>query len=90
MTLMWVLLKSSLDVLLPVLCKLVKASMSSYLVPALLKIATVTPLLKKPTLNPEDMKNYRPVSNLTYISKLIEKVVSKHLSAHMTQHNRHE
>ena len=36
------------------------------------------------------MKNYRPVSNLTYISKLIEKVVVKRLNSHMTLNNLHE
>ena len=84
------LLKSVLDVLLPVLCKLVNASLTSSTVPSSLKSATVSPLLKKSTLNPEDMKNYRPVSNLSYISKLIEKVVVKRLNAHMTQYNLHE
>ena len=29
---------------------------------------------KKATLDPENLKNYRPVSNLPYLGKLIEKV----------------
>ena len=66
------------------------ASLSSATMPPTLKAATVTPLLKKPSLNCEDFKNYRPVSNLPYVSKLIEKVVVRRLNAHMTQHSRHE
>ena len=58
--------------------------------PTSLKAATVTPLLKKASLNPEDLKNYRPVSNLSYVSKLIEKIVVRRLNAHMTENNLHE
>ena len=38
------------------------------------------PLLKKPNLDRNLLKNYRPVSNLSFISKLIEKVVAKQLN----------
>ena len=84
------LLKQSLDTLLPILTKIVNSSLSSASVPKALKAATVTPLLKKSTLSKEDLKNYRPVSNLPYLSKLVEKVVVKRLNAHMSQHHLHE
>ncbi len=35
-----------------------------------MKEAVIKPLLKKPNLDSEVLKNYRPVSNLSYISKL--------------------
>ena len=38
------------------------------------------PLLKKANLDRDLLKNYRPVSNLSFISKLIEKVVAKQLN----------
>ena len=41
------------------------------------------PLLKKPSLDPEVLKNYRPVSNLPYISKILEKVVCKRIDGHL-------
>jgi len=47
--------------------------------PLCLKQATIIPLLKSYWLNKEDMKNSRPISNLSFISKLIEKVVTRHL-----------
>ena len=50
----------------------------------------VTPLLKKSTLNPDIFKNYRPVSNLSYISKLLERVVAGRLTDYMTENNLHE
>ena len=40
----------------------------------------MTPLLKKPSLDRNLLKNYRPVSNLSFISKLIEKIVAKQLN----------
>jgi hypothetical protein len=45
--------------------------------PASFKQAIVRPLLKKPNLDKEKLKNYRPVSNLPFISKILEKVVNK-------------
>ena len=38
------------------------------------------PHLKKPNLDRNLLKNYRPVSNLSFISKLIKKVVAKQLN----------
>ena len=35
------------------------------------------------TLDPEILKNYKPVSNLHYISKLIEKVVADQIDLHL-------
>ena len=53
----------------------------------MLKSAIVKPLLKKSTLNPEIFKNYRPVSNLSYVSKVIEKVIAARLLSHMQDQN---
>ncbi len=49
-----------------------------------MKKALVTPLLKKPSLDKADLKNYRPVSNLSFTSKLVEKAV--HVAAQLSQH----
>ena len=45
------------------------------------KCALVSPLLKKPSLCKDDMKNYRPVSNLSFISKLLEKAVATQINS---------
>ena len=79
------LLKQHLDVLFPILTKLVNASMQSGCLLDDLKEAWVKPLLKKPGLGLVD-KNYRPVSNLLFIGKLIERVVTKQLTNHTTDH----
>ena len=38
--------------------------------------------MKKAGLDSDILKNYRPVSNLTFISKVIEKVISGRLNEH--------
>ena len=52
-------------------------------VPDAFKSAVVTPLIKKPNLPSDDLKNYRPVSGFSYISKLVEHVVAKQLLEHI-------
>ena len=45
-------------------------------VPACLKMAVITPILKKPSLCVNALNNFRPISNLPFLSKVIEKVVN--------------
>ena len=52
--------------------------------PSSYKEAILTPLLKKPDLNAEDLKNYESISNLSYVSKLIEKVVAKEITNYVS------
>ncbi len=42
-------------------------------------MAVIKPLIKKPQLDPKDLVNYRPISNLPFLSKILEKVVSSQL-----------
>ena len=76
-----------LDVLLPIICKIINLSLALGTFPDFFKLAHVKPLLKKITLDSDILKNYRPVSNLTFISKLAEKVVAKQLTNHLQNHN---
>ena len=48
-----------------------------------LKESIVNPLLKKAGADPEILKNYRPVSDLLFLSKLTERVVDKRLRAYV-------
>ena len=63
--------------------KLANLSMSSGKFPDLYKIAEVRPLLKKPNLDPANPANYRPISNLHTISKLLERLVQSRLRPHL-------
>ncbi|XP_072041380.1 uncharacterized protein [Amphiura filiformis] len=48
-----------------------------------LKQAIVTPILKKPNLDWNNLQNYRPVSNIAFIGKLIEKAAIIQINDHM-------
>ena len=50
------------------------------------KHAVVISLLKKAGLDVDELKNYRPVSNLTFVSKLVERVVSPRLVSYLDTH----
>ena len=77
------LMKECIDVLLASITKLVNFSLSEGLVPDGFKKVVVTPLMKKASLPVEDLKNYCPVSGLSFISKLVEHVVAKQLVDHI-------
>jgi len=52
-----------------------------------LKESVISPLLKKPTLDKDEISNYRPISNLSLTSKITERVVKSRLSDHLTSNN---
>ncbi len=66
------LLKDCIEVILPVLTKMVNLSLQSGVFPTEWKLALVFPLIKKFGLE-TICNNYRPVSNLPFVSKLVER-----------------
>ena len=76
------LLKRCSDALAPAITRIINASLSRGEVPPNFKEAIVTPLLKKPGLE-LTYKNYRPVSNLSFLSKLTERAVNDQIKQHM-------
>ena len=69
------LLKHHSLTLAPILVKIVNKSFQDGSFPTIYKTAQILPLLKKPTLNSDEPSNYRPISNLSTFSKLIERLV---------------
>ena len=55
--------------------------------PCWLKHANVTSVLKKANIDQDNMTNYRPISNVPFVSKLLEKYVAHCLLDHMTANN---
>ena len=53
------------------------------MVPLCLKCKTIISPLKRSGLDKEDVKNYCPIYNLPFISKLIEKVVARRIEEHL-------
>ena len=84
------LLKKCLSVLLPLITKIVNMSLTTGTFPECYKDAIIRPILKKSNMDPENMKNYRPVSNLHFLSKIIEKVVAGRLEQHISNNNLHD
>lgn len=66
---------------------LINSCLSLGCVPAAFKHAVVRPLLKKPNLEPSVLSNFRPVSHLPFLSKVLEKVVFIQLQAFMQKNS---
>ena len=71
--------KEVLDSLVVDVLDIVNCSLEFGIFPDSLKITTVKPLLKKNNLDPSVFNNYRPISNLPFLGKVLEKVVHKQL-----------
>ncbi|MCG8430559.1 MAG: reverse transcriptase family protein, partial [Candidatus Omnitrophica bacterium] len=69
---------------------IINLSLSTGQVPLAFKSALIRPLLKKPSLDPDILKNYRPVSNLPFVSKVLERVVNVRLEEHLGSNSLHE
>jgi len=67
----------------PILAAICNASIQAGVVPSSLKSAIVFPVLKKKNLDVNDSKNYRPISNLSFTSKLLERVVASQLTCYL-------
>lgn len=73
------LVKNFAGILARSLAKLINISLSTGVLPDEMKIAFVTPLLKKPDLCLDVLGNYRPVYNLSFLWKLVELAAGKQL-----------
>ena len=78
-----------IDILIKPITKLINLSLLEGTVPPEFRYAVVTPLLKKPKLPKNELKNYRPVSNLNQISKTLERVVCAQLQEHISANQLH-
>ena len=80
------LLKQILPSIATTIADIINTSLKDGSFPESFKRALVRPLLKKPNLDLLKT-NYRPVSNLSYVSKLVERVVDVQLTNHIERHN---
>lgn len=77
------LVKSVLPEIIDLLVQTVNKSFSSSKIPDTFKTAVVRPLLKKSGVDKNELKNYRPVSNLPFAFKLLEKCALTQLNQYM-------
>ena len=83
------LLKKCVDELAPVLLHAVNMSLCHGEFPSSLKSAIVKPTIKKNHLDADCLKNYRPVSNLSIVSKLLERVALNQLNRYLEENDLH-
>ncbi len=69
---------------------IINSSVTTGSVPLELKLNHVTPRLKKASLGSSDLNNFRPVSNLPFISKVLEKAISMQLVDYLAENNLQE
>ena len=72
-------LKGNIDLLAPFLVELFNQSLSTGYARGAFKEAYITPLLKKVNLDSADARSYRTISNLSVLSKLLERLVANQL-----------
>jgi len=80
-----ILLKSIIKNISTILSHIFNLSINSGIVPTKLKIAKVTPIFKSG--DSHDFSNYRPISILPAISKLLEKVIYNRIYNFISTHN---
>jgi hypothetical protein len=78
------LLKSCPEVFSDIIWTLANLSFSQRQFLSAYKLALVTPLLERPDLDPSLPANYRPISHLNNISKIIENLFLARLQPHVT------
>ena len=71
-----------LDEIIPIVTSIVNKSLSSGIVPQCFKHALVKAQLKKASFDPNCLKHYCPVSNLPFLSKVLERIVLEKFSQH--------
>ena len=76
------LLKENIDVLIEPITSIVNKSLQTGTFPEDWKCAVITPIPKKNNQEPI-LSNFRPISNLSFLSKLVEKCALKTLYPHL-------
>lgn len=76
-----------LEALLPSITQITNKSLQHGVFPSSLKSALVLPLLKKSSLDPDIKKNYRPISNLAFLGKVIERSAMQQFASYLSNNN---
>ena len=78
-------IKENLDMLLPLLLRIINHSITVGSFNKFWKFSTIVPLQKK-VGNDMSLANYLPVNNLLFLSKIVEKAILKQLQSHIDEH----
>ena len=85
------LISMNLDLFIPVWTEIVNLSLKTGSMECL-KSAIITPILKEGSepIDTDDFSHFRPISNLLFISKLIERIVAIRIEEHMVHYQLHK
>ena len=81
------MLSNQSGLIVPYVTVLLNLSFSQGVFPSRLKLSLTKPILKNSIMDFNSRKSYRPVSNLTFISKLIETAAKTELLAHFSKYD---
>ena len=73
--------------LAPFVTELFNRSLLTGTVPQAFKAAFITPIITKEGLDAADVKSYRPISNLTVLSKLLERLVAGQMKDYIDKYH---
>ena len=73
--------------LAPLFKIIIDESLTYGTIPGLLKLSLIIPLLNKPKLDKTELSNYRPISQLPLLAKILEKIVYKQLILYLIKYN---
>ena len=79
------LLKANVNVIAPTLTRIINLSLESATVPADMESSLITPVLKKTSLDSNEFMHYRPISNLSFMSKLLERHIAADLRCYIDE-----
>ena len=74
-----------INIIISNIAHIIHKSLTSGTVPLIFKNSLITPIIKKPFLDPSSFNNYRLISNISILSKTLERVVSKQLTSFLTK-----
>jgi len=77
-------LKLIADIIAPFIAELFNCSLRKGFFPAQFKEVFITPVLKKPGLHVTNASSYRPISNVSVLSKLLERLVARQLMEYLS------
>src|SRR6218665_69488 len=81
------LLQEHLDILLPLLTTICNRSILEGVMPLDQKRSILVPVIKRVGLDPTDPGNFRPIANVSFISKVIEKIIAYQLVPYLEANN---
>ncbi|KAL6455414.1 hypothetical protein MHYP_G00361580 [Metynnis hypsauchen] len=81
------LFKEVFSTLAPFVLNIINGCLANGTVPACFKNAVVTPLIKKPGLDSLNLCNFRPISKLSFLSKVLEKIVYCQLNSFLNKYD---